>query len=147
MLPNSINAKPLKILMIIDDIQDELWMREVLSDFPQKLEIIMINGSLNALQFLNKLEISKQNSDPNLDLILLNLYIKNLANLDTLKAIESKSTAYDIPLMIMALNSQPHKHQGYSLYVSSLIRQSLSHNAFKNLLHRAMLYHIDLQEK
>jgi hypothetical protein len=145
MSSNSINAKPLKILMIIDDAQDELWMREALSDFPQNFEIVTIDGSLNTLQFLDNLDLSKSSTDPKLDLILLNLYIKTLANLDTLKAIESKATAYDIPLLIMERNSKHNKNHAYSLYVSSLIRKSLSHNAFKNLLHRAMLYHIDLQ--
>ena len=73
MSPNSINAKPLKILMIIDDAQDELWMREALSDFSQNFEIVTIDGSLNALQFLDNLDLSKSSTDPKLDLILLNL--------------------------------------------------------------------------
>lgn len=130
-----------KVMLVEDDVQNEIIIREAIEDFPEKTSLYSIQEGAKALNFLHKLKDSGCKACVMPDLILLELNLEKTNGLEILKDIKRDNKLEYIP--VVALTDRENLNEitsSYSFQAGGLIVKSCSVDELKKQVQQTLIY-------
>lgn len=128
------HGKPIKIMLVEDDLGDQKLIRQSLLNQKISNEIHISSTAETALEFLAK---AKDGVDdfPMPDLILLDLNMPGIGGKEFLKRVKADGQLDTIPVVILTTSdSDQDILDSYKLHASGYIKKPISLDGFKDVL-------------
>lgn len=130
----------INILLIEDNIEDEIVIRQSISECSGKLDLYTITNASGVEEFFKNINNPNgHNAKP--DLILLEWYLPKISGLEIIHAIKKNSSLSHIPIVILTNATNPQDIlQSYNLHASGVVIKSCDPEAFKLQIHNILSY-------
>ena len=129
------------ILLIEDNMDEEVMIREVIRDFDQKMDLYPIHDGGRALNFLKELKEDGFKGQAKPDIILVELHLPKFNGLDILKTIKKDKYLSSIPVILLTDTTNTSEMMlSYNMSASGFIVKSSSCDEFKHQMHDLLNY-------
>lgn len=135
------------ILLIEENNNDEIYFRQALMEFSDKLNIFSCHDGGEAINFFRNLEDDSALFFPKPDLVFLDLNLPIIHGFDVLKEIKRRRTSHNIPVIVFTRSSKEEdRSKSYELHASGFIYKSFSYQQVKEQLHKTLAYWMETVE-
>lgn len=131
-----------KILLIEDDPDHAELIIDVLRTENVKKEIILLKDGLEALDYLQKIDIDGNDEiRSQIDLVILDLNLPKVKGMDVLKFLKNNSRYSSIPVVILSTSADHDTIEtAYKNGVNSYITKPISYEGFVETIRTLSIY-------
>ncbi len=131
-----------KILLIEDDPDHAELIIDVLRTENVKKEIILLKDGLEALDYLQKIDIDGNDEiRSQIDLVILDLNLPKVKGMDVLKFLKNNSRYSSIPVVILSTSADHDTIEtAYKNGVNSYITKPISYGGFVETIRTLSIY-------
>jgi two-component system response regulator len=140
-IDDSQHKSSFNILLIEDNLDEEVIIRDVLHEFPQKMDLYPIHDGFRALDFLREMREEGFKSQAKPDLILIELHLPKCNGLDILKTLKKDKCYTSTPMVLLTDGSNSSEMlMSYNMNASGFIVKSSSTEDFKHQMYNLFNY-------
>jgi transcriptional regulator with XRE-family HTH domain len=134
----TVDASKFNILLIEDNLNDEIAIRDAINSFPNETNLYSIHEPSKALDYFRSVH-SNNHLKP--DIILLELNLQKSSGLDLLKNIKRDKNLNLTPVVLLAdRNNADEITSSYNLHAGGFIVKSCSIQELKDQVHNILFY-------
>ena len=141
MMPCNARSGPLRILLVEDNEDEAIFVREALSEQLALVEVNLAGDGADAIDLLR--EQVKTDAQP--DLVLLDLDLPNVSGHDVLEKVKSDPVLCEIPIVILTTSrARDDVRRAYRAHANAFISKPRRFADYEEVVARIQAFWLDL---